>query len=39
LAGNVIRVSPPMVMTEEQARASLGLLAEILQGLAVRLRS
>ncbi|MSR57704.1 MAG: aspartate aminotransferase family protein [Planctomycetaceae bacterium] len=38
LAGNVIRISPPLVMTFDQARASLGLLAEVVSQLAERLR-
>ncbi len=33
LAGNVLRVSPPMTMTEEQARTSLELLRSILVDL------
>jgi 4-aminobutyrate aminotransferase-like enzyme len=37
LAGNVLRVSPPMTMTEEQALDSLALLRELLIGLAARL--
>lgn len=37
LAGNVIRVSPPMTMTSEQARESLRLLAQITSALAERL--
>jgi len=38
LAGNVIRISPPMTMTEEQARTSLDLLQELFQQLANRLQ-
>ncbi|MBI5757106.1 MAG: aspartate aminotransferase family protein [Planctomycetales bacterium] len=34
LAGNVLRISPPMVITETEARESLRLLFEIMQGLA-----
>lgn len=37
LAGKVIRVSPPMTMTEQQAHDSLALLQELLSGLAARL--
>ena len=37
LAGNVLRVSPPMTMTEEQAHDSLELLRELLFGLAAQL--
>lgn len=37
LAGNVIRISPPMVMTREQAEASLELLLGVVQRLAERL--
>ena len=33
LAGNVIRVSPPLVITEEQARASMQLMFEIVSTL------
>jgi 4-aminobutyrate aminotransferase-like enzyme len=39
LAGNVIRISPPMVMTDEQAQDSLNLLARIFQRLAEQLKS
>jgi 4-aminobutyrate aminotransferase-like enzyme len=37
LAGNVIRISPPLTITEEQARASLALLYELAAGLERRL--
>jgi len=37
LAGNVIRISPPNVITHAQARASLDLLGEIVACLAERL--
>lgn len=37
LAGNVIRISPPMVISEEQSRESLQLLNEIVQNLAGQL--
>lgn len=37
LAGKVIRVSPPMTMTGQQAHDSLALLHELLSGLAARL--
>ena len=37
LAGNVIRISPPMVITEQQAKDSLQLLVEIVQSLAKQL--
>jgi 4-aminobutyrate aminotransferase-like enzyme len=37
LAGNVIRISPPNVITVAQARESLGLLVEIVASLAARL--
>ncbi len=37
LAGNVIRVSPPMVITEEQARESLQMFYEIVENLAGQL--
>jgi 4-aminobutyrate aminotransferase-like enzyme len=38
LAGNVIRISPPNVITEKQARDSLDLLHEIVDKLAQRLK-
>jgi 4-aminobutyrate aminotransferase-like enzyme len=38
LAGNVIRISPPLVITHEEARDSLALLQSIAAGLARRLR-
>lgn len=37
LAGNVIRISPPMVISEQEAKDSLQLLVEIVQGLAKQL--
>ena len=37
LAGNVIRVSPPMTMTSEEAQDSLALLARLIQRTADRL--
>ncbi|MEX1096980.1 MAG: aspartate aminotransferase family protein [Planctomycetales bacterium] len=37
LSGNVLRVSPPMTMTEDEARDSLELLHEIVSGVAERL--
>jgi len=37
LAGNVIRISPPMVITEEETRDSLELLYGVVQSLAERL--
>jgi 4-aminobutyrate aminotransferase-like enzyme len=37
LAGHVIRVSPPMTITEEQTRASLDLLYDVTAGLAEKL--
>jgi len=37
LAGNVIRISPPMVITEEETRDSLELLYDVVQSLAERL--
>jgi 4-aminobutyrate aminotransferase-like enzyme len=37
LAGNVIRISPPNIITTDQARASLELLGGIVAGLAERL--
>lgn len=37
LAGTVVRVSPPMTMTEEEARISLDLLYAIINELATRL--
>lgn len=37
LAGNVIRISPPLVISEEQARASLALLYELVAGVERRL--
>ena len=37
LAGHVIRVSPPMVITEDEARASLELLYGVVERLAERL--
>jgi 4-aminobutyrate aminotransferase-like enzyme len=39
LAGNVVRISPPMVMTREQARDSLELLFGVVSRLAARLES
>jgi len=39
LAGTVVRVSPPMTMTADEARDSLDLLYDLLQGLADRLTS
>ncbi len=36
LAGKVLRVSPPMTMTETEAHASLTLLQELVSGLAAR---
>lgn len=39
LAGNVIRISPPMVITRAQAEASLSLLDEIVTQLAERLNA
>ena len=33
LAGNVIRISPPLVLSEQDARTSLGLLFEIISGV------
>ncbi len=35
LAGNVIRISPPMTITEQQSRDSLKLLVDIVQSVAV----
>ena len=37
LAGKVLRVSPPMTMTEQQAHDSLALMQELLSSLAFRL--
>lgn len=37
LAGKVLRVSPPLTITEEQARDALGLMYDVLGALAVRL--
>ncbi|MDB5339611.1 MAG: argD 1 [Planctomycetaceae bacterium] len=37
LAGNVIRISPPMVITEQQTKESLQLFVEIVQSLAKQL--
>jgi 4-aminobutyrate aminotransferase-like enzyme len=37
LAGTVIRISPPLTMTEAEARHSLELLHELLSGLSSRL--
>ena len=37
LAGKVIRISPPMTMTKEEARDSLELLYELISGLAGKL--
>ncbi len=37
LAGNVIRISPPMVITEQQTKESLQLFVEIAQSLAKQL--
>lgn len=39
LAGNVIRISPPNVITTEQARDSLGLLEDVVTTLAERLNA
>jgi len=39
LAGNVIRISPPMTMSESEARASLKLFHEIVQSAADRLQA
>lgn len=39
LAGNVIRISPPMTMSEAEARASLKLFHEIVQSAADRLQA
>lgn len=39
LAGNVLRVSPPMTMTEEQARESLALLQRLCVKLAEQLQA
>lgn len=39
LAGNVLRVSPPMTMTEAEAQSSLELLHELLTDLHARLAS
>lgn len=39
LAGNVIRISPPNVITREQAKESLGLLFDIMSGVAERLNA
>lgn len=39
LAGNVIRISPPMTITHEEARDSLSLLHRLVSGLADRLKS
>jgi hypothetical protein len=36
LAGNVIRISPPNVITIEQARQSLGLLYRVMSQLAAK---
>lgn len=38
LAGKVLRVSPPMTMTEQEARDSLALLNELISDLATRHR-
>ncbi|MGQ0634426.1 MAG: aminotransferase class III-fold pyridoxal phosphate-dependent enzyme [Planctomycetaceae bacterium] len=38
LAGNVIRISPPLVITQDEARRSLDLLHTIVNRLAKRLR-
>lgn len=38
LAGHVIRISPPLTITEDEARASLTLLQNIVQSLAERLQ-
>lgn len=39
LAGNVLRISPPLTITEDEARTSLELIFECLSGLASRLKS
>ncbi|QDT99199.1 aspartate aminotransferase family protein [Gimesia aquarii] len=39
LAGNVLRVSPPMTMTEEQARDSIALLQRLCGKLAIELQA
>jgi 4-aminobutyrate aminotransferase-like enzyme len=39
LAGNVIRISPPMTLTHEQARDSLNLLYRLVSKLAVSLQT
>ncbi len=39
LAGNVLRVSPPMTMTEEQAQDSISLLKRLCEKLAEQLQS
>lgn len=38
LAGKVLRVSPPMTMTEQEAHDSLALLYELISGMASRFR-
>lgn len=38
LAGNVLRVSPPMTMTEEEAKASIALLKRLCEQLAAQLQ-
>jgi 4-aminobutyrate aminotransferase-like enzyme len=38
LAGCVLRVSPPLTITSEEAEQSLGLLFELVSGLADTLR-
>lgn len=37
LAGNVLRISPPMTMTEQEARGSLELMFQVMQTLSKRL--
>ncbi|RKY70844.1 MAG: 4-aminobutyrate--2-oxoglutarate transaminase, partial [Candidatus Latescibacterota bacterium] len=33
LYGNVIRIAPPLVITEEQAEEALGIFSKVLRGL------
>jgi len=38
LAGNVLRISPPMTMTDQQATESLAMLHDLISEVAVRLQ-